>query len=245
MDRFELLKSLKNDQEYYAGIGRQFLSNSDIGTLLNNPGAYGKLRKDGKALAEGRLFHQLLLEPDKVVDFPVCDTSTRTTKEYKSFIQEKGIEFCMLQKEVDDVIRWTEAIKQNYTFYEMIYQDGTNYEVPEVTELCGLTWKGKADIVTPDFVVDLKTTSDINKFKYSARAYNYDSQCYIYQQLFGKPLVFLVVDKETCQLGMFQPSTEFVEGGAKKVERASEIYKRYFGDDATESIINHYITEIL
>jgi hypothetical protein len=146
---------------------------------------------------------------------------------------------------VDDVIRWTEAIKQNYTFYEMIYQDGTNYEVPEVTELCGLTWKGKADIVTPDFVVDLKTTSDINKFKYSARAYNYDSQCYIYQQLFGKPLVFLAVDKETCQLGMFHPSTEFVEYGANKVERASEIYKRYFGDDATESIINHYITEIL
>ena len=67
MDRFELLKSLKNDQEYYTGIGRQFLSNSDVGTLLNNPGAYGKLRKDGKALAEGRLFHQLLLEPEKVI----------------------------------------------------------------------------------------------------------------------------------------------------------------------------------
>ena len=245
MDRIELLKSLENDQEYYTGIGRQFLSNSDIGTLLNNPGAYGKSRKDGKALAEGRLFHQLLLEPEKVIDFPVCDTSTRTTKEYKSFIQDKGVEFCMLQKEVDDVIRWTEAIKQNYTFYEMIYQADTQYEVPEVTELCGLSWKGKADIVTPDCIIDLKTTADINKFKYSARSYNYDSQCYIYQQLFGKPLIFLAVDKETCQLGMFRPSTEFVEGGAKKVERASEIFKRYFGDNATESIINHYITEIL
>lgn len=245
MDRVELLKSLENDQEYYTGIGKQFLSNSDIGNLLNNPGAYGRSRKDGKALAEGRLFHQLLLEPEKVIDFPVCDTSTRTTKEYKSFIQEKGVEFCMLQKEVDDVIRWTEAIKQNYTFYEMIYQPDTQYEVPEVTELCGLSWKGKADIVTPDCIIDLKTTADINKFKYSARSYNYDSQCYIYQQLFGKPLIFLAVDKETCQLGMFRPSTEFVEGGAKKVERASEIFKRYFGDNATESIINHYITEIL
>jgi len=114
-----------------------------------------------------------------------------------------------------------------------------------VTELCGLTWKGKADIVTDDYVIDLKTTADINKFKYSARSYNYDSQCYIYQQLFGRPLVFLAVDKETCQLGMFQPSTEFVEGGAKKVERASEIFKVYYGDNATESIINHYIKEIL
>ena len=62
MDRLDVLKSLKNDQEYYTGIGKQFLSNSDVGTLLNNPSAFGSFRKDGKSFAEGRLFHQLLLE---------------------------------------------------------------------------------------------------------------------------------------------------------------------------------------
>ena len=245
MDRLEVLKSLKNDQEYYTGIGKQFLSNSDVGTLLNNPTAFGTFRKDGKALAEGRLFHQLLLEPEKAVDFPVCDTSTRTTKEYKAFVQELGVEFCMLTKEVAEVNRWVDAVRQNYSFYELIYGEGNQYEVPEVTTFHDLPWKGKADIVTPEFVVDLKTTGDINKFKYSARAYNYDSQCYIYQQLFGKPLVFLVVDKETCQLGMYKPSTEFVEYGAQKVERASQVYQRYFGQNASEDIINHYINEIL
>lgn len=245
MDRLEVLKSLKNDQEYYTGIGKQFLSNSDVGTLLNNPTAFGTFRKDGKAFAEGRLFHQLLLEPEKAVDFPVCDTSTRTTKEYKAFVQELGVEFCMLTKEVAEVNRWVDAVRQNYSFYELIYGEGNQYEVPEVTTFHDLPWKGKADIVTPEFVVDLKTTGDINKFKYSARAYNYDSQCYIYQQLFGKPLVFLVVDKETCQLGMYKPSTEFVEYGAQKVERASQVYQRYFGQNASEDIINHYINEIL
>lgn len=245
MDRVEVLKSLKNDQEYYTGIGKQFLSNSDVGTLLNNPTAFGTFRKDGKAFAEGRLFHQLLLEPEKAVDFPVCDTSTRTTKEYKAFIQELGVDFCMLTKEVAEVNRWVDAVRQNYSFYELIYGEGNQYEVPEVTTFHDLPWKGKADIVTPEFVVDLKTTGDINKFKYSARAYNYDSQCYIYQQLFGKPLVFLVVDKETCQLGMYKPSTEFVEYGAQKVERASQVYQRYFGQNASEDIINHYINEIL
>tara|TARA_R110002126_G_scaffold123745_2_gene265637 strand:- start:753 stop:1490 length:738 start_codon:yes stop_codon:yes gene_type:complete len=245
MDRVEVLKSLKNDQEYYTGIGKQFLSNSDVGTLLNNPTAFGTFRKDGKAFAEGRLFHQLLLEPEKAVDFPVCDTSTRTTKEYKAFVQELGVEFCMLTKEVAEVNRWVDAVRQNYSFYELIYGEGNQYEVPEVTTFHDLPWKGKADIVTPEFVVDLKTTGDINKFKYSARAYNYDSQCYIYQQLFGKPLVFLVVDKETCQLGMYKPSTEFVEYGAQKVERASQVYQRYFGQNASEDIINHYINEIL
>lgn len=245
MNRIELLKSLENDQEYYSGLGKQFLSNSDIGTLLNNPAAYGRSRKDDKALAEGRLFHQLLLEPDKVQDFPVCDVSTRTTKEYKSFIQELGIEFCMLSKEVEAVERWVSAVKRNYTFYEMIYQSENRYEVPEVDEFFDLPWKGKADIVSPTSVIDLKTTSDINKFRFSAKSYNYDSQCWIYQQLFGKPLTFLVVDKETCQLGMFTPSEDFVIGGGKKVEYASTIYKRYFAKDASEDIINHFIQETL
>lgn len=245
MDRLDVLKSLKNDQEYYTGIGKQFLSNSDVGTLLNNPSAFGSFRKDGKSLAEGRLFHQLLLEPDKAVDFLVCDTSTRTTKEYKGFIQEMGVDFCMLLKEVEEVRRWVDAVVGNYSFYEMIYGTGNQYEVPEISEFYGLPWKGKADIVSNDFIVDLKTTADINKFKYSARNYNYDSQCFIYQQLFGKPLVFLVVDKETCQLGMYKPSAEFVEYGAQKVERASKIYKQYFVQDAPENIINHFINETL
>lgn len=245
MDRRKLLESLKNDQEYYNGIGKQFLSSSDIGSLLYNPSAFGKRRSDGKSLAEGRLFHQLILEPHKVQDFPICDVSTRTTKEYKSFIQDQGIDFCMLKKEVDDVQRWAEAIKQNYTFYEMIYANGNMYEVPEVDEFYDVPWKGKADIVTTTQVIDLKTTSDINKFKYSAKTYNYDSQCWIYQQLFGKPLVFLVVDKETCQLGMFHPSEEFVASGQRKVEAAVDIYKRYFMSGAQEDIINHYIKEEL
>ena len=38
-------------------------------------------------------------------------------------------------------------------------------------------WKGKADIVNHNekLIIDLKTTADLNKFKYSASKYNYDS----------------------------------------------------------------------
>jgi hypothetical protein len=44
---------------------------------------------------------------------------------------------------------------------------------------------------------------------------------------------------------MFQPSVEFLEYGAKKVERACEVYKRYFATYSTEDIINHFIQETL
>ena len=108
-----------------------------------------------------------------------------------------------------------------------------------------MMWKGKADIVTDEYLIDLKTTSDIHKFKYSAKSYNYDSQCYIYQQLFGKPLVFFVVDKGTGQLGVFRPTENFIKGGELKVEQAVEVYKKYFSEDSNDSIDNYYINEEL
>jgi hypothetical protein len=126
-----------------------------------------------------------------------------------------------------------------------IYSEGNLFEEPMIGEIKGMMWKGKADIVTKDCIIDLKTTSDINKFKKSARLYNYDSQCYIYQQLFGKPLVFYVIDKETNQLGVYRPTEQFIKGGESKVEKAIEVYKKYFSEDSTDDISNHFIDETL
>jgi hypothetical protein len=151
----------------------------------------------------------------------------------------------MLKKEVEEVQHLVSLMKGNITFYDEIYQDGNQFELPSVGEIQGMMWKGKADIVTADCIIDLKTTSDINKFKWSAKAYNYDSQCYIYQQLFGKPLVFYVVDKETGQLGVFRPTENFIKGGEMKVARAIEVYNKYFGENPTDDIINYYIDETL
>ena len=58
----EVLNLLRDDNEYYKGIGKNYLSNSDIGTLLDNPKEFGKSRDDNKAFAEGRYFHQYILE---------------------------------------------------------------------------------------------------------------------------------------------------------------------------------------
>ena len=91
-------------------------------------------------------------------------------------------------------------------------------------------WKGKADIVTGDLIVDLKTCTDIDKFKYSARKYNYDSQAWIYNQLFGKPMVFIVVEKNM---------------GRDKVFQALEVFKTFFGESPTEDIDNYFINDTL
>ena len=70
---------------------------------------------------------------------------------------------------------------------DLIAEEKGEYEVPGITELYGQMWKGKADIVnhSEKLIIDLKTTSDLDKFKWNAKKYNYDSQAYIYSKLFG------------------------------------------------------------
>lgn len=241
----DILEQLRNDENYYGALGKQFLSNSDIGTLLSNPKNFGKSRPDNKSFAEGRYFHQLLTEPDKAEVAHMVDASTRNTKIYKDYCDANGLDFALLKSEVEAIETWASTMKSNIDFYDAIYAEGNQYEVPAITNLFGREWKGKTDILGADELIDLKTTSDIKKFRYSAYAYNYDSQAYIYQQLFGKPLVFYVIDKITLQLGIFRPSAGFIESGERKVRDAVEVYNRFFGPDAWDDVVNHYIQESL
>lgn len=159
----DLIEKLKNDKEYYSGVGKQYLSNSDIGTLLNNPQDFGNPREDNKNFADGRYFHQLILEPEKAEATPFVDVSTRTTKEYKSYCEDNNIDYCMLKKEQDEIKKLVSIMKRNIQFYDDIYSSRNEFEVPAVGEIQGMNWKGKADIVGKDFIIDLKITSEIGR----------------------------------------------------------------------------------
>jgi hypothetical protein len=241
----KVIEMLKDDANYYGEFGRSFLSNSDIGTLLNNPADFGIKREDDKALAQGRLFHQLLLEPEKAEGVIHVDVSTRTTKAYKEALESHGVSFLLLTSEVEEIMALAARMVANIAFYDAIYDSGNAYEVPAIGEIQGQMFKGKSDIVGTEFLIDLKTTSDIMSFKYSAKKYNYDSQAYIYGQLFGKPLVFYVIDKATMQLGIFTPTDEFIAGGKEKVRRAIEVYRNYFAEGHPGRIEDHCIIETL
>lgn len=239
------INKLRNDADYYGEFGRQFLSNSDIRDLLTNPKSFKKPTPKTKAMVEGSYLHTLILEPHKADAFQIVDATTRTTKIYKETLEALGEDILLLQSEADKIKSLVQTMKSNLYFYDQIYADGNTYEEPMVMELHGHMWKGKADIVTEDFVIDIKTTSDIDQFKWSAKRYNYDSQCYIYQMMFGKPLFFFVIDKETHRLGVFEPSESFINDGKDKVLRAIEVYERFFGENATEDVDNYFMTETL
>ena len=67
----------------------------------------------------------------------------------------------------------------------------------------GIAFRGKADILRDDIIVDLKTTTGIDTFRYSADKYGYDLQAFLYKELFGKDMVFVAVDKKSCDIGKY------------------------------------------
>lgn len=246
-----VIELLRDDQEYYGGVGKQYLSNSDIGTLLKNPEEYGVSRPDNKNFAEGRYFHQLILEPEKAKETHIVDFASRNTKGYKEACLDMNLEVLLLKKEADNIENLVSRMTGNLDFFELIHAKGNNFEVPNVMTYSSVIddnhsvtqWKGKADIVGKDYVIDLKTTSNIDDFKWNARKYNYDSQAFIYSRLFGKPMMFLVIEKQTGRMGMFTGNEDFYIRGQEKMHRAIEVYHKFFSEEKVLDINNYYVKD--
>ena len=185
----DIIEKLKDDQEYYKGIGRNYLSNSNISQLLTHPKLFMQEQPDNKNFLFGRYFHQLILEPEKAKQFEIVDASTRYTKVYKEACEDGNIR--LLQKEADECEMLVDILLENIELFSMIRNPKNTYEQPQIKELFGVEWKGKADIISSDYVIDLKTTSDISKFDRNSYYYNYDSQAYIYTNTFLENLLSL------------------------------------------------------
>ena len=229
MTKDKIIELLKDDNNYYGEMGKQFLSNSNVGTLLTNPLALRDTQQSNINFLIGGYFHTAILEPDKLKKYRIVEASTRNTNIYKEM---SGGEMCLLKHEVDQLELMIDKVLSNEVCKGLIRADNNDYEVPGIAEIAGLMWKGKADILnhSEKLIVDLKTTSNLADFRYSAKKYNYDSQAYIYKQLFGYDMVFMAIDKVTNQIGIYDCSDKFLETGKEKVEKAVEAYNLFYND---------------
>lgn len=233
-DKTELLDQMMDDSFYYGYLAKAALSSSALKKLLQSPKAYQssfeQSQEETKALREGKLIHLLLLEPYKEESLQVVDVKTRTAKAYKDAAAEHGPENTFTEIEIATAKKVARAVKDCPEAWDMIY--GAATEVPAVGTINGYPFRAKADILHKGArIVDLKTTADIHKFKYNAYSFGYDAQAAIYTHLFGlSEFTFLVVDKNSYDIGIFTTSEEFIQSGRNKVKKALEIYKRFFQD---------------
>jgi len=230
-DKQELLEKMNDDTFYYGYLSKAALSSSSLKLLLDSPKTYYNVTQYGneesQALRDGWLFHTAILEPEVFSSQIFVDVQSKNTKAYKEAKEEHGKVFTMAEK--NDAERIADAFLRNTKAVELIRD--SEFEVPVIGDVMGFPFRGKADVLSKNRIVDLKTTTDIKAFPYSAKKYSYDVQCYLYSNLFKmdyKSFVFLVIDKKSLDIAVYHCSEEFYYSGEQKIEKALEIYDTYF-----------------
>lgn len=230
----EILTQMYNDEFYYGHLGKNALSSSSLKTLLKSPKTYrnilnyGDPNSDSPALAAGKLVHWMILESHKIDKLHFVDATTKNTKVYKEAKAKYGEVF--LTKEKNAAERLTDAVLRNEAALKLL--NNSEFEVPEIQMIDGLAFRGKADIIQGDTIIDLKTTQDLNSFKYSCDKYSYELQAWLYLKLFDKKkFTFLVIDKASTDIGIFETTEEFLARGENKFKQAVDNYKYFFEQD--------------
>lgn len=241
-NRDEILAQMYNDDFYYGHLGKHALSSSSLKMILKSPKTYRNVTLygnddggDSPALSQGKLVHWMVLEPHKIDKLHFVEASSKATKIYKEAKAEHGEVF--LNKERTAAERIADAVLRNEAALKLLNK--SEFEVPEIAMLEGLPFRAKADILKGDTIIDLKTSADLSSFKWSCEKYGYDLQAYMYKRMFGaKDFKFLVIDKASTDIGIFETTDEFISRGEAKFHNAVKNYKYFFQE---ENDIDQYV----
>jgi hypothetical protein len=231
----EILYLMLDDSFYYGYLGQNALSSSSIKTLISSPKTYYFTKKYGsgetQALRDGKLFHTMILEPEKLEDMIFVDAATKASKEYK-LAKETGKEV-YTKSEKKAAERLCDALLRNEAVKE--YLTNAEFEMPQIAMIDGIPIRAKADILKGNTIIDLKTTTGIKDFRYSADKYSYDLQAWLYREMFGvENFIFIAIDKGSLDIAIFECSDEFYEKGKQKFEQGVSNYKYFFQTEGVD-----------
>ncbi len=236
-----LTDKMNDDSFYYGDCGKTMLSSSAAKILLDSYKKYyyitkyGDNTKPSQALLDGWLFHTAILEPDVFEAQIFIDVKGKNTIKFKEAKKEFGDRIFTIQDK-KKAEKLADAFLKNSQLVQ--YLNKAKFEVPIAGEVMGMPFRGKADIITKEGgIIDLKTTTNISQFRWSAKNYSYDLQCYIYCSLFNvhyKDFYFIAIDKDSLVPKFCDVSEEFYFNGEEKCEKAIREYKENIGKDLDE-----------
>lgn len=239
----KILLEMRDDNFYYDYLStNRILSKSSISELIppKSPKAwyYGTGKKGSEAaFRTGSLFHWAILEPEKYEEVYFSKYRTRTAAGFKAEKEKVGKEiYSEAERE------FNQKLVSEFTVNKkaMAKLSNCSSEVPLIGNLFGLPFRGKADLISEDGrMYDLKTCGDLEDFPRNAYSYAYDIQVYIYCELYGaKPedFEFLVISKNTYDVGFFPVDKSFYEQGKERLQLALEVYEGIFYKKTDEEI---------
>lgn len=244
-DEKDILKRMLDDEFYYGYLGSNALSKSACSKLLLGPKAYVKSLKkatETQALRDGRLIHLCTLEPHRIKDLTIVDIASKRGKAWDIALGQNNPQMVYTKKELD----YANSIANELLNCKDVinYFKDAEFEIPGIKMIDDLAFRGKADVMNGSTIIDVKTTTKIDSFKYSAKAFDYDLQAALYLRLFDcYEFVFIAIDKETKEIKIFECNDSFISNGELKLEMAIDKYREYL---EIQNELHNYVTyEIL
>lgn len=238
----DILNKMLDDSFYYGYLGSNALSSSSMKKLLESPKSYLKslnMSSDSAALSLGRLVHLAVLEPHRLDDIHVTE-GTKAAKAYKDAVSNFGSANVFTQSEYTSASYISEAVWKNKEAASLL--ENCRTEVPAIKDINGYAVRGKADALTFNRIIDLKTTSDsVDRFHWTAKNFNYALQAALYMHLFDvDEFIFLVVNKDTKDIGIYECSGEFIQRGWDDVVKAIDVYRNWIDKTNFKELVNNY-----
>ena len=186
-----------------------------------------------KALDFGSLVHMLILGgEDKYALSEFKDFRTNAAREWRDARLAEG-KTIITQAQFDKASEVLAQAEAHPALAGMLGAQDVQKEVASFGTISGVELKGKADIWLPgdSTVVDIKTTTQFDKFGFQAYYLHYDLQAAVYQKLF-KAKRFLFVALEVTapyRVQVFEVDTSFDLTGSTKLDKCLNEIKQ-FGD---------------
>ena len=227
----DIISRMYDDKFYYDYLGEVALSSSSAKKMLTSPKQFANKQSIANlpAIRDGKLFHMMVLEEHKIDDnYLFIDSSTRTTNKFKELVGANPHKEVILTKEYNALKDLQSSLNKNIEVSEMLR--GGKSEVPQISNIFGYPFRGKADYFKEDTVIDLKTTSKLDNWLWTAKnVWHYDLQCFIYSKLFNvQNFYFVVIEKGTGEIGIFDISEESMERAGHKLKKVCKLYEEYF-----------------
>lgn len=221
-------------EDYHEGPG---VSSSTLKDMLISP-AHSKVRKDDKeSLVFGRAFHVFILEQDEFYKryavSPRCDRRTKRGKEeYEQWLKENFGKEAIKQEEMDLIKTMAKSLESKKTWLDAAKK--LESEIACYVEEDGILLKCKADILSPCYIVDIKTTASLANarvYQKEVLKWGYHISAAHYQKLFQDtigatlPFIHIVCEKNEPYEIAFYDLSEWIPKGLEERQKALTLYK--------------------
>lgn len=237
--------------------GKRHLSYSSLKKALKDINKWemhmrGQDRYESQALSFGSLYDGLLFEREltmkkykvrptdddviaKVKELRPEAKNIKATKEYKELLQQQEGGTLEEGQEWVNTDDWHMANDMINRLRDCgivdKYFDG-DYQVEFNERVCGIPVKGFFDNLSPDKVVDSKSTVGLGKFKWQVNDLAYDIQAYLYTQVAGIDTFYWVAQEKTKPYlpAVIKATKETLFSGEMKVQQAISIIRNHLNN---------------